>query len=172
VRLPSAGTEPTRLAVAPEPMDSLPRSKTGRCPSPAYVVGGYRLRSGTRFSSSHRNKRVSAATKRLQKKAASQHESPSAAVPSHQPALRAHLDPPCRACFKCALGPVRAGSFSHQSGSTRLSTKCVFYSEFRDRKFVDLAVRVILCDGRKWGYGPGPHVAASCRSDFGDMLKT
>jgi len=57
VRLPSAGTEPTRLAVAPEPMDSLPRSETGRCPSPAYVVVGYRLRGGTRFSSSHRNKR-------------------------------------------------------------------------------------------------------------------
>ena len=48
VRLPSAGTEPTRLAVAPEPMDSVPRSETGRCPSPAYVVGGYRLRGGTR----------------------------------------------------------------------------------------------------------------------------
>jgi hypothetical protein len=38
-------------------MDSLPRSETGRFPSPAYVVVGYRLRGCTRFSSSHRNKR-------------------------------------------------------------------------------------------------------------------
>ena len=39
------------------------------------------------------------------------------------------------------LDPWRAGSFSRQSGSTRLSTKCVFLNKSRGREFIDFWLR-------------------------------
>jgi hypothetical protein len=76
-------------------------------------------------------------TKRLQEKAASRHESRPAAVPSHQPALRAHLDPPCRACFKRARGPVASWVVQSSVWVNQTVDKCVFLNKSKGREFVD-----------------------------------
>jgi len=91
---------------------------------------------GTRFSSSHRNKRGQRSQQNDRRKKLRRNM-------SHL-RLLFHLISRLyerTSIRNVPLDPWRAGSFSRQSGSTRLSTKCVFLNKSRGREFIDFWLR-------------------------------